>query len=686
MASLPCGQSRLKGWLFIGPWPSSHSQQGPVMNLSLALLLAASLYLGGATAASSACTGNGSAAPIATNPSATPVSSPDDAEIATMSREGRDVIKIIERYGNCPGSPGHQCLWSRTRIRLRRVGGGGRKGGETAEARSRHCMQRHLAHLQARDPQFIKYLDSRFYMLRNARQHIRQLKSKMEHLLQLHYTANDGPSPLEQNNAQILAKIDQLIQNQEANRQKQHRAACHAMLAHFMQDVHAQLQKMRGRELSLRQTMQQWLRLSRQQKEQLFRILQMAQERDCQKLVRLRVLHDWYQQRLHLLDVKSRQKLERIIQGLHHSEHCYQKTLLARLQRLGQATEQWRTHEQRYKKQLLQMSLQQKYLLDLSSHEESQLRYLSSLVGRNLLPGQRRILAQTLNTARSMRSLAGRKCHCLGIPHGQLDRLRHLENAQMTTLGEQRRVLVDLGRLENSSRQQLRRQKRILKQTFAAQRRIHRSPKPKTRRQSPPPPPPPPPPMLQFPPPPPPMQAMPPSMSRLPWISVDMPPTSMEKVYYQQPAPPAFTPPSAVPIVPRLPHRRVHHHYRRQQSSLRRWRHVGDRPPRDRRRRQRVHVVTIQKDHPAHRHHHVHPHNCPRHRHRHHCQHHNRPSVKCSRGTSTSMSKVEMEKKHHLLKKWQHTKHQVIKSLLKCCHGQCGHAAPPPRYTRSCEN
>jgi hypothetical protein len=94
---------------------------------------------------------------------------------------------------------------------------------------------------------------------------------------------------------------------------------------------------------------------------------------------------------VHLLDLQTRQRLQQIIRALKLQEQQFQDALWERLKYLQSSADEWTKHEATYKKVLLEMSKQQKSLMEMNSKQSQQIQRLSGFMEKipSLLGGSR---------------------------------------------------------------------------------------------------------------------------------------------------------------------------------------------------------------------------------------------------------------------------------------------------------
>ncbi|PJF18980.1 hypothetical protein PSACC_01210 [Paramicrosporidium saccamoebae] len=233
--------------------------------------------------------------------------------------------------------------------------------------------------LQQDDPQFIEYMKKRFYLLKNAQKYIRGMKKKMHGMLKLHqeHDCKEQTKAISGGSKKLIAHIDKLLRTHRSQTRRVHQKHCRGVIVHFLHDVDRVLNHMQKKQSSYEDMMKTWLQLSYQQKQELYRILLANQMRDMHRVLRLRNLEVWYSKKVHLLDLQTRQRLQQIIRALKLQEQQFQDALWERLKHLQQSADEWTKHEATYKRVLLEMSRQQKLLMEMNLKQSQQIQRLS---------------------------------------------------------------------------------------------------------------------------------------------------------------------------------------------------------------------------------------------------------------------------------------------------------------------
>lgn len=367
--------------------------------------------------------------------------SKDDLELA---KNGHDVIKIIERYGDPQEKLDHQCLWSRTRLHLHAA-----KSWRYKKARQKHpntgtnaaskqdargtackkhrtrcktsvpspCMQKQLQEIRREDQNMLRYLQSRFYMLFQARQNLQHMQSHLKQLMdEQTHRAQMGARFVRQN-SKILGQVDALMQRRLQVRNQEQKDAIAGRMAQFLHDVDGVLSQMQRREFSMKRTMKTWIQLNQKEKRHLFRAIRAAQKRDMEKVLQLQALRKWYNRRVHLMDLESRKRLEGIIKWMHKREEAYHDRLAEEVLQLRKSNDVWHQREAKYKENLLAMSQKQDYLLALNFQQGQEINCLNNMMMRGVLPSQRDIYGLGRKNLREINLLKNKPmCNCTPCP------------------------------------------------------------------------------------------------------------------------------------------------------------------------------------------------------------------------------------------------------------------------------
>jgi hypothetical protein len=318
-----------------------------------------------------------------------------DDELPTSSSPGNAITKIVERYGNCMDRRQHRCLWYH--VKVNHHGNpllGGAVDSSNYNSKNPACLEKHLFDISRKDPNFMKYLQKRFYILRDAQKYVQNMKNKMQSLLVMHETQ---PIQAGKHHDKIIAYIDGLLRAHQEGRLKRHHRMCQGLIAYFIRDVNTLLNRMRKRELSTRDTIKTWLDLNYKQKRKLYKILLLAQKRDMYRLLRLRNLKLWYTQKLHLLDVQSQRQMHHVLFSMHERERCFQHKLWLRMGALQNSANHWTLHELAYKRALLALSKRQQYLLNVNMHQNQKLDYLTKILEERIVPMQMHLTKKCCN-------------------------------------------------------------------------------------------------------------------------------------------------------------------------------------------------------------------------------------------------------------------------------------------------
>lgn len=367
--------------------------------------------------------------------------SKDDLELA---KNGHDVIKIIERYGDPQEKLHHQCLWSRTRLHLHAA-----KSWRYKKARQKHpntgtnaaskqdargttckrhrtrsktlvpspCMQKQLQEIRREDQNMLRYLQSRFYMLFQARQNLQHMQSHLKHLMDEQTHRAQMGARFVQQNSKILGQVDALMQRRLQLRNQEQKNAIAGRMAQFLHDVDGVLSQMQRREFSMEKTMKTWIQLNREEKRHLFRAIRMAQKRDMEKVLQLQALRKWYNRKVHLMDLESRKRLEGIIKWMHKREEAYHNRLAEEVLQLRKSNDVWHQREAEYKENLLTMSQKQDYLLALNFQQSQEINCLNNMMMRGVLPSQRDIYGLGRKNLREINLLKKKPmCNCSPCP------------------------------------------------------------------------------------------------------------------------------------------------------------------------------------------------------------------------------------------------------------------------------
>ena len=354
---------------------------------------------------------NGSAAPVPfTSYRQLTDDGNSDDELPTSSNATNAITKIVERYGNCMDRRHHRCLWYHVKVNHHgnpSLSPGGDNSSDY-NSESPACLDEHLLNVNRKDPNFMKYLQKRFYILRDAQKYVQNMKSQMQRLLIMH---DNQPAQTSSHHDKIIAYIDGLLHAHQEGRLRRHHRMCQGLIAYFIRDVNALLNRMHNREFSNRDTIKTWLDLNYKQKRKLYKILLLAQKRDMYRLLRLRNLKLWYTQKLHLLDVQSRKRLHHMLLNMHAREACFQRKLWLRMRALQNSANRWTHHELVYKRALLALSRRQQYLLSVNMHQNQKLDYLTKILEERIVPMQMHMVKKCCNRPTIIRvPQFGRSC------------------------------------------------------------------------------------------------------------------------------------------------------------------------------------------------------------------------------------------------------------------------------------
>lgn len=294
------------------------------------------------------------------------------------------------------------------------------------------CLHRRLENLRKVDPKFTDYMEKRFYLVGKMRQRNHELHAQLENLLKataalkVHGQKIRGKGSSED----VAAGLESMISNRRMARILKHKRLCKCLLAHYMHDVDQLMRQMHAKSQHCESSIETWLRMNKEQKERLYKILLHAQRRDMQRLIQLRDLKLWYAKKLHVLDEVSRKRLQRMMVMLQKQEYNFQARLWARLQELQKSANDWAQHERAYKEALLTMSRQHTMLLRESYQQGKRLEYLTNLVQTKVLPQQE---ALALASVRTMGRLGAIHKQCAGLCKRRTHTCRHSQITKQTS-------------------------------------------------------------------------------------------------------------------------------------------------------------------------------------------------------------------------------------------------------------
>lgn len=269
------------------------------------------------------------------------------------------------------------------------------------------CLQQRLESLRKVDPKFTDYMEKRFYLVGKMRQRNHELHAQLENLL--HATAvlkaNGQEIKGKGSSEDVAAGLESMISNRRMARILKHKRLCKCLLAHYMHDVDQLMRQMHAKSQHCESSIETWLRMNKEQKERLYKILLHAQRRDMQRLIQLRDLKLWYAKKLHIIDQVSKRRLQRMVAVLQQQESNFQTRLWKRLQELQRSDNGWARHERAYKEALLIMSRQHTMLLRESYRQGRKLEYLTNLIRKKVLPQQEALALASVQTMGKLGSI-----------------------------------------------------------------------------------------------------------------------------------------------------------------------------------------------------------------------------------------------------------------------------------------